>query len=193
MWSTSNLQSQTTLGKYLHASPSPDYDVLQHFLFLHFFLFILCLFWRHTTLYYIYKTWVQPLTVTERGYPSKQWVDGPNFLQLNAEKTEVINFGPKNRMLEVSVQLESMNLETADQARNVDCVVDLHFNSHLKTNTKSAYYHINNIASMKKFLSKKKREEKKEKGVGKKKPWYYHVLGPKYISELLVGYEASYP
>lgn len=67
-------------------------------------------------------------------------------------------------MLEVSVQLQSMNLETADQARNVDCVVDLHFNSHLKTNTKSAYYHTNNIASMKKFLSKKKKRRKERRG-----------------------------
>lgn len=89
-----------------------------------------------------------------------QWMS-QNFLQLNAEKTEVIVFGPKNTRLEVCSQLNSMTLKATDQARNLGVVMDsdLNFNSHIKTITKSAYFHLKNIARIKGFLSKQDMEK----------------------------------
>lgn len=66
-----------------------------------------------------------------------------NFLQRNAEKTEVIVFGPNNERSKIGAHLGSMSL-TANQARSLGVIIDsdLNFNSHLKCITKSAYYHL---------------------------------------------------
>lgn len=89
-----------------------------------------------------------------------QWMS-QNFLQLNAEKTEVMVFGPKNTRLEVCSQLDSMTLKATNQARNLGVVMDsdLNLNSHIKTITKSAYFHLKNIAQIKGFLSKQDMEK----------------------------------
>lgn len=89
-----------------------------------------------------------------------EWMN-QNFLQLNANKTEIIVFGPKKTRLEVSAQLDSIALKTTDKARNLGVVMDsdLNFNSHIKTITRSAYYHLKNIARIKGFLSKEDTEK----------------------------------
>ena len=75
---------------------------------------------------------------------------------LNAEKTEVIIFGPKSERSKISVHLGSMSLTATSQARSLGVIIDsdLNFNKHLKLITKSAYYHLKNIARFKGFLSK---------------------------------------
>ena len=71
-----------------------------------------------------------------------------NSLHLNKDKTEVIVFVAKEEQSKVSVQFQSVKLKTTNQAKNLGVVMDsdLNFNSHIKTITKSTYYHLTNIS-----------------------------------------------
>uniref|UniRef100_A0A669DF59 Reverse transcriptase domain-containing protein n=1 Tax=Oreochromis niloticus TaxID=8128 RepID=A0A669DF59_ORENI len=95
-----------------------------------------------------------------------------NFLQLNKNKTEVIVFGAKEKRLQVTRELQSIHLKTTNQARNLGVVMDadLNLEKHIKTITKSAYYHFKVLMLVYKALN---------------------GLGPKYISDLLTQYEPS--
>ena len=63
----------------------------------------------------------------------------------------MIVFGAKEERLKVSIQLQSIMLKTTNQARNLGEVIasNLNFSSHIKTITKSAYYHLKNISRIK--------------------------------------------
>ncbi len=78
-----------------------------------------------------------------------------NFLQLNKEKTEVIAFGNKDEILKVNAYLDSRGQTTKNQVRNLGVILetDLSFSSHVKAVTKSAYYHLKNIARIRCFVS----------------------------------------
>ncbi len=80
-----------------------------------------------------------------------------NFLQLNKEKTEVIAFGNKDEVLKVNAYLDSrgQSQTTKNQVRNLGVILetDLSFSSHVKAVTKSAYYHLKNIARIRCFVS----------------------------------------
>ncbi len=78
-----------------------------------------------------------------------------NFLQLNKEKTEVIAFGNKDEVLKVNAYLDSRGQTTKNQVRNLGVILetDLCFSSHVKAVTKSAYYHLKNIARIRCFVS----------------------------------------
>ncbi len=69
-----------------------------------------------------------------------------NFLQLNKEK--VIAFGNKDEVLKVNAYLDSRGQTTKNQVTNLGVILetDLSFSSHVKAVTKSAYYHLKNIA-----------------------------------------------
>ncbi len=84
-----------------------------------------------------------------------------NFLQLNKDKTEVIVFGAKEERLKVSARLQSVMLRTTDQARNLGVVMDSDLNlwSHIKTITKSAYYHLKNISRIRGLMSQQDLEK----------------------------------
>ncbi len=77
-----------------------------------------------------------------------------NFLQLNKEKTEVIAFGNKDEVLKVNAYLDSRGQTTKNQVRNLGVILetDLSFSSHVKAVTKSAYYHLKNIARIRCFV-----------------------------------------
>ncbi|KAL0153125.1 hypothetical protein M9458_051581, partial [Cirrhinus mrigala] len=78
-----------------------------------------------------------------------------NFLQLNKEKTEVFAFGSKDEVLKVNAYLNSRSQTTKSQVRNLGVILesDLSFSSHVKAVTKSAYYHLKNIARIRCFVS----------------------------------------
>ncbi len=77
-----------------------------------------------------------------------------NFLQLNKEKTEVIAFGNKDEVLKVNAYLDSRG-QTKNQVKNLVVILetDLSFSIHVKSVTKSAYYHLKNIAGIRCFVS----------------------------------------
>ncbi len=78
-----------------------------------------------------------------------------NFLQLNKEKSEVIVFGNKDEFLKVNAYLDSRGQTTKNQVRNLGVILetDLSCSSHVKAVTKSAYYHLKNIARIRCFVS----------------------------------------
>ncbi len=78
-----------------------------------------------------------------------------NCLQLNKKKTEVIVFGNKDEVLKVNAYLDSRGQTTKHQVRNLGVILetDLSFSSHVKAVTKSAYYHLKNIARIRCFVS----------------------------------------
>ncbi|XP_037631145.1 uncharacterized protein LOC119491325, partial [Sebastes umbrosus] len=84
-----------------------------------------------------------------------------NFLQLNKDKTEVVVFGAKKERLKVSAHLQFVMLKSSDQARNLGVVMDsdLSFNSHIKTITKTAFYHLKNIARIRGLMSQQDLEK----------------------------------
>ncbi len=82
-----------------------------------------------------------------------------NFLQLNKEKNEVIAFGNNDEVLKVNAYLDSRGQTTKNQVRNLGVILetDLSFSIHVKSvtksATKSAYYHLKNIARIRCFVS----------------------------------------
>ncbi len=76
-----------------------------------------------------------------------------NF-QLNKEKTEVIAFGNKDEVLKVNTYLDSMGQTTKNQVKHIGVILktDLSYSSHVKAVTKSAYYHLKNIARIIRFV-----------------------------------------
>ncbi len=80
---------------------------------------------------------------------------GQNFLQGNKEKTEVIAFGNKDEFLKVNAYLDSRGQTTKNQVTNLEVILetDISFSSHIKSVTKSAYYHLKNIARIRSFVS----------------------------------------
>ncbi len=78
-----------------------------------------------------------------------------NFLQLNEEKTEVIAFVNEDEVLKVNAYLDSRGQTTKNQVLNLGAILetDLSFSSHVKAVTKSANYHLKNIARIRCFIS----------------------------------------
>ncbi len=76
-----------------------------------------------------------------------------NFLQLNKEKTEVIAFGNKDEVLKVNAYLDSRGQTTKNKVKNIFLETDVSFSSHVEAVTKSASYHLKNIARIRCFVS----------------------------------------
>ncbi len=64
-------------------------------------------------------------------------------------------FGIKDEVLKVNAYLDSRGQTTKNQVRNLEVILetDLSFSSHVKAVTKSAYYHLKNIARIRCFVS----------------------------------------
>ena len=121
---------------------------------------------RHNISYHTYADDTQIyISVTSNNYSdTKTLVDcindinvwmSRNFLKLNQDKTEVLIIGNKTDREKLSTHLKSLSLNTTDEARNLGVVLDsdLNFESHIKSITKSSFYHLRNIAKVKPFLS----------------------------------------
>ncbi|XP_038152993.1 uncharacterized protein LOC119791138, partial [Cyprinodon tularosa] len=82
-----------------------------------------------------------------------------NFLLLNADKTEVIVFGPeslKNNLISQSLHFDGINLISDNKIKNLGVVFDqdLSFKSHIKEVSRISFFHLRNIAKMRNLLSR---------------------------------------
>ena len=79
-----------------------------------------------------------------------------NFLQLNNKKTEVILFGNKKDRLELTSLLSNKGLQVKTTVKNLGVQIDsdLTFNSHIKSVSKSAFYHLKNISKLRNLMTK---------------------------------------
>ncbi len=68
---------------------------------------------------------------------------------------EVIAFGNQDEVLKVNAYLDSRGQTTENQVKNLGVILetDLSLSSHVKAVTKSAYYHLKNIARIRCFVS----------------------------------------
>ncbi|KAL2085012.1 hypothetical protein ACEWY4_020530 [Coilia grayii] len=87
-----------------------------------------------------------------------------NFLQLNADKTEVIVFGKKEDRRRITTALETKGLKAKDTVKNLGVFIDSELtftvtNSHMKAITKSSFYHLKNVAKLRGLMSKQDLEK----------------------------------
>ncbi|XP_033945045.2 uncharacterized protein, partial [Pseudochaenichthys georgianus] len=80
-----------------------------------------------------------------------------NFLMLNTTKTEVIVLGPKNLRNKLSkdiLTMDGINLASSETVRNLGVIFDqdLSFNAHIKSISRTAYFHLRNIAKIRHIL-----------------------------------------
>ena len=93
----------------------------------------------------------------------KTWLTH-NFLLLNSDKTEVIVLGPKhlrNTLSDEIGTLDSITVAPSTAVTNLGVVFDqdLSFNSHIKQISKTAFFHLRNIAKIRHILSHKDAEK----------------------------------
>nr|XP_033938439.1 uncharacterized protein LOC117446386 [Pseudochaenichthys georgianus] len=86
----------------------------------------------------------------------KMWMT-LNFLMLNTTKTEVIVLGPKNLRNKLSkdiLTMDGINLASSETVRNLGVIFDqdLSFNAHIKSISRTAYFHLRNIAKIRHIL-----------------------------------------
>ncbi len=80
-----------------------------------------------------------------------------NFLLLNSDKTEILLIGPKNstqNLLDYNLQLDGCNV-TSSTVKNLGVILDsnLSFENHISNVTKTAFFHLRNIAKLRNMLS----------------------------------------
>ncbi len=79
-----------------------------------------------------------------------------NFLLLNSDKTEILLIGPKNstqNLLDYNLQLDGCNV-TSSTVKNLGVILDsnLSFENHISSVTKTAFFHLRNIAKLRNML-----------------------------------------
>ncbi|XP_074533220.1 uncharacterized protein LOC141796151 [Halichoeres trimaculatus] len=85
----------------------------------------------------------------------KSWM-AENFLQLNQGKTEVLIIDPKAQGEKLFSKLQTLSLTPCNQVKNLGVIFDseLNFIPHIKSVTKTGFYHLKNIARVRPFLSR---------------------------------------
>ncbi len=86
----------------------------------------------------------------------KDWMTN-NIILLNSDKTEILLIGPKNstqNLLDHSLQLDGCPVPSS-AVKNLGVVLDsnLSFENHISHVTKTAFFHLRNIAKLRKMLS----------------------------------------
>ena len=78
-----------------------------------------------------------------------------NFLQLNADKTEILIIGPDSISNTIQSSLGSLAPNVTKTAKNLGVFFDNHLNFeyHIKKVTQSCFYHLRNIAKIKPVIS----------------------------------------
>ena len=87
-----------------------------------------------------------------------------NFLLLNSDKTEVIVVGPehlRNTLCNDIATLDGFTLASSTTVKNLGVIFDqdLSFNSHIKQMSRTAFFHLRNIAKIRHILSLKDAEK----------------------------------
>ena len=87
-----------------------------------------------------------------------------NVLMLNADKPEVIVLGPKHIRDSLSsniVNLDGITLASSTTVRNLGVIFDqdLSFNSYVKQISRTAFFHLRNIAKIRHILSQQDAEK----------------------------------
>ncbi len=85
----------------------------------------------------------------------KDWMTN-NFLLLNSDKTEILLIGPKNstqNLLDYNLQLDGCPV-TSSTVKNLGVILDsnLSFEKHISNVTKTAFFHLRNIAKLRNML-----------------------------------------
>ncbi len=80
-----------------------------------------------------------------------------NFLLLNSDKTEILLIGPKSstqNLLDYNLQLDGCNINSST-VKNVGVVLDsnLSVENHISNVTKTAFFHLRNIAKLRNMWS----------------------------------------
>uniref|UniRef100_A0A8D0D0W2 Reverse transcriptase domain-containing protein n=1 Tax=Sander lucioperca TaxID=283035 RepID=A0A8D0D0W2_SANLU len=93
----------------------------------------------------------------------KSWMTH-NFLMLNSNKTEVIVLGPKHHRTSLSkyiATLDGIALASSTTVRNLGVIFDqdLSFHAHLKQTSRTAFFHLRNIAKIRNILSQNDAEK----------------------------------
>lgn len=87
----------------------------------------------------------------------KTWMT-QNCLLLNSDKTEVILFGPerfREKLSSYIVTLDGISLASSSTVRNLGVIFDqnLSFDAHIKLVSRTAFFHLRNIAKIRNILS----------------------------------------
>ncbi len=85
----------------------------------------------------------------------KDWMTN-NFLLLNSDKTEILLIGPNNstqNLLDYNLQLDGCPV-TSSTVKNLGVILDsnLSFEKHISNVTKTAFFHLRNIAKLRNML-----------------------------------------
>ncbi len=86
----------------------------------------------------------------------KDWMTD-HFLFLNSDKTEILHIGPENstqNILDHNLQLDGCPV-TSSTVKNLGVILDsnLSFENHISHVTKTAFFHLRNIAKLRNMLS----------------------------------------
>ena len=87
----------------------------------------------------------------------KEWM-AHNFLLLNSGKTEILVVSPKsirNKMPDISLHLDGVSVASSAVIKNLGVIFDpeLSFETHIKNTSRIAFFHLRNIAKIRKMLS----------------------------------------
>ncbi len=79
-----------------------------------------------------------------------------NFLLLNSDKTEILLIGPNNstqNLLDYNLQLDGCPV-TSSTVKHLGAILDsnLSFEKHISNVTKTAFFHLRNIAKLRNML-----------------------------------------
>ncbi|KAL2096189.1 hypothetical protein ACEWY4_008337 [Coilia grayii] len=79
-----------------------------------------------------------------------------NFLKLNESKTELLLIGPKDKREALLPSLGNLNQYVREQVTSLGVILDsdLSLKPHINKVTKTAYFHLRNIAKVRPFLTK---------------------------------------
>ena len=98
-----------------------------------------------------------PQAIVNCLYAIRLWMT-TNLLKLNSKKTEIMVMGPKvqlQRMGDLLLQVDGCSITPSPEVRNLGVILDstLSFESHIKSVTKSAFFHLKNISRLRLSLS----------------------------------------